>query len=236
VSIGVVIPAAGIGKRMNSTTPKQLLELSGKPILIHTLEVFEQHSRIDEITVVTNKDSYKQVEMMMNQYRLKKVKRIVIGGKERQDSVFAGADATPTEWILVHDAVRAFVTIREIDHLINSVVGKHQAGTLAVPVKDTIKRVNADGMVEETLNRKQLWSILTPQMVERNLLLHAHEQALDQQTMATDDAMLVEMMGVPVCVVEGEYTNIKITTPDDIFLGEAILAKTKRQKGSVKST
>jgi 2-C-methyl-D-erythritol 4-phosphate cytidylyltransferase len=226
-----VIPAAGIGKRMNSTTPKQFLELFGKPILIHTLEVFQQHSLIDEITVVTNEASYAQVKLFVERYELSKVKQIVIGGKERQDSVYVGVVATNSDWIMVHDAVRAFITPEEISRLVEAGKGNHQAVTLAVPVKDTIKKVNRNGVVEETLKRDQLWSIQTPQLIHRALLLHAHEQAAKQHVNATDDAMLIELLGESVHVVEGEYTNIKITTPDDIYLGEAILAK--RQKGSV---
>ncbi|WP_338055296.1 2-C-methyl-D-erythritol 4-phosphate cytidylyltransferase [Shimazuella alba] len=231
MGIGVVIPAAGIGKRMNSTIPKQFLELSGKPILIHTLEVFQQHILIDEITVVTNEASFSQVKLFVERYELNKVKQIVIGGKERQDSVYVGVVATNTDWIMVHDAVRAFITPEEISRLVEAGKGNHQAVTLAVPVKDTIKKVNRNGVVEETLKRDQLWSIQTPQLIHRALLLHAHEQASKQHVNATDDAMLIELLGEPVHVVEGEYTNIKVTTPDDIYLGEAILAK--RQKGSV---
>ncbi|MCH5585908.1 2-C-methyl-D-erythritol 4-phosphate cytidylyltransferase [Shimazuella sp. AN120528] len=234
VAIGVVILAAGIGKRMNSTTPKQFLELLKKPILIHSLEVFEQHPLISQISVVTNEASYNHVEHLIQKYHLKKVKRIVMGGKERQNSVYAGVTATPTEWVLVHDAVRAFVTADEITTLIQAVNENQPAATLAVPVKDTIKRVNEFGIVEETLNRKELWIIQTPQMFDRELLLGAHQRAESQDVLATDDAMLVEMLGDSVKVVRGEYTNIKITTPDDIFLGEAILAK--RRKGSVQTT
>jgi 2-C-methyl-D-erythritol 4-phosphate cytidylyltransferase len=234
VEVGVVILAAGVGKRMNSTTPKQFLKLQGKPILIHTLETFEQHPHISQITVVTNQDSLAQVNHMLHEYGLQKVKQVVMGGEERQNSVYAGIKVTETGLVMVHDAVRAFVTADEITALIQAVNEHQPAATLAVPVKDTIKKVNETGMVEETLNRKELWSIQTPQMFDRYLLLRAHQQAESQATLATDDAMLVEMLGDSVKVVRGEYTNIKITTPDDIFLGEAILAK--REKGSVQTT
>lgn len=234
VAVGVVILAAGVGKRMNSTTPKQFLKLQGKPILIHTLETFEKHPHISQITVVTNQDSFAQVDHMLQEYGLQKVKQVVMGGEERQDSVYAGIKVTQTKLVMVHDAVRAFVTSDEISALIEAVNENNPAATLAVPVKDTIKKVNEAGMVEETLNRQELWSIQTPQMFERSLLLRAHQQAVVHDVSATDDAMLVEMLGDSVKVVRGEYTNIKITTPDDIFLGEAILAK--REKGSVQTT
>lgn len=234
VAVGVVILAAGVGKRMNSTTPKQFLKLQGKPILIHTLETFEKHPRISQITLVTNQDSFEQVDNMLREYSLQKVKQVVVGGEERQDSVYAGIKVTQTELVMVHDAVRAFVTLGEISALIQTVNENQLAATLAVPVKDTIKKVNEAGIVVETLNRQELWSIQTPQMFERSLLLRAHQQAVVDGVLATDDAMLVELLGNSVKIVRGEYTNIKITTPDDIFLGEAILAK--REKGSVKTT
>jgi 2-C-methyl-D-erythritol 4-phosphate cytidylyltransferase len=234
VEIGVVIPAAGVGKRMNSTTPKQFLDLLGKPILIHTLEVFEQHPLISEINIVTNEDNMNHLESLIRKYNLKKVKKIVRGGKERQDSVHAGVVATQTEWVMVHDAARAFITSAEISSLIQAVNDQQLAATLAVPVKDTIKRVNHANVVEETLDREQLWSIQTPQLFHRKILLHAHQHAEKHNLAGTDDAMLVEWLSIPVKVVEGNYTNLKITTPEDILLGETIL--TKRRKGSEQTT
>jgi 2-C-methyl-D-erythritol 4-phosphate cytidylyltransferase len=234
VEIGVVIPAAGVGKRMNSTTPKQFMHVLGKPILIYTLEVFEQHPEITEICIVTNGNSYDVVKELVQTYQLKKVTHVVIGGKERQDSVYAGICSLATKWVMVHDAVRAFLTPTEIDRLIAVVDEQQPAATLAVPVKDTIKRVDDAGNVTETLPRTELWAIQTPQMFERALLLRAHQYAQQQGVIATDDAMLVEALGIPVKVVNGEYTNIKITTPEDIFVGEAIL--TKQKKGSVSSS
>jgi 2-C-methyl-D-erythritol 4-phosphate cytidylyltransferase len=234
VAIGVVIPAAGVGKRMNSTTPKQFMDLLGKPILIHTLEVFEQHEAVAEICIVTNDTSYNDVDELVQKYQLKKVTHVVIGGSERQDSVYAGICALSTKWVMVHDAVRAFLTATEVDSLIDAVDEQHPAATLAVPVKDTIKRVDEKGNVKETLLRDELWAIQTPQMFDRKLLLRAHQHAQAQVFMGTDDAMLVEALDVPVKVVQGEYTNIKITTPEDIFVGEAIL--TKQKKGSVASS
>ncbi|WP_037465077.1 2-C-methyl-D-erythritol 4-phosphate cytidylyltransferase [Shimazuella kribbensis] len=234
MEIGVVIPAAGVGKRMNSITPKQFLELFGKPILIHTLEVFDEHPFITEINVVTNQENVKQVEKLIRKYNLKKVKQVVRGGKERQDSVYAGVVATQTEWVMVHDAVRAFVTAAEISALIRAVNDQQLAATLAVPIKDTIKRVNHAKIVVETLEREQLWSIQTPQLFHRKILLDAHQYAEEQNLVGTDDAMLVENLSIPVKVVEGAYTNLKITTPEDILLGETILAK--RMKGSEQTT
>jgi 2-C-methyl-D-erythritol 4-phosphate cytidylyltransferase len=225
VSVGVVIPAAGIGKRMCSTTPKQFLTLSGEPILVHTLHIFEHHPDITEIIVVANREDKSFVKELLAKKGLSKVKRIVIGGRERQDSVYQGVLATTTEWVLVHDGVRPFVSQVAVTRLINAMKEGERAATLAVPVKDTIKRVSPTRVVEETLDRSNLWNIQTPQVFSKNLLLSAHQHAIEYEIMATDDAMLVEAIGEKVHVVEGEYTNLKITTPEDLLIGEAILAR-----------
>lgn len=232
VSIGVVIPAAGIGKRMNSTTPKQFLTLSGEPILLHTLKIFEHHEEITEIVVVANVESQSFVIELLTKNKIQKVKNVVVGGKERQDSVYQGVLATTTDMVLIHDAVRPFVSANALSRLIGAMREGLSAATLAVPVKDTIKRVSKYSVVQETLERDDLWSIQTPQAFTKSLLLAAHQNAFDKNIVATDDAMLIEMLGEKVYVVEGEYTNIKITTPDDILIGETILAR--HRKGSVR--
>jgi 2-C-methyl-D-erythritol 4-phosphate cytidylyltransferase len=151
---------------------------------------------------------------------LYKVKRIVPGGRERQESVRLGLKELDTDWVLVHDAVRPFVSHEAISRLLDA-VRMHGAAILAVPVKDTVKLVNDAGIVEGTPDRKRLWAVQTPQAFRREWLVKAHEQASGEPA-ATDDAMLVEQLGIDVRVVEGEYTNIKLTTPDDLIWAEAI--------------
>lgn len=225
VNLGVVIPAAGIGKRMNSTTPKQFLTLDGEPILVHTVAIFEQHPAISEIILVTNAEYMHLVQDLVNQKKFKKVQKIIIGGRERQNSVYQGVLSSSMDFVLVHDAVRPFVSKKSLDDLVVALEAGKQAATLAVPVKETIKRVDESGKVKETLNRVDLWSTQTPQAFSRELLLTAHQFALSKGIEATDDAMLVEALGESVFVVEGDYTNIKITTPEDILIGETIYGK-----------
>ncbi len=227
MNIGVVIPAAGIGKRMNSATPKQFLLLNGEPILSHTIQIFEHHPLVSEIIIVTNEQSMAFVTELVTRGSFHKVKDIILGGKERQDSVHQGVLATRAEWVFVHDAVRPFVSEGSINDIATSLMAGKQAVTLAVPVKETVKQVDSSGKITQTLDRASLWSTQTPQAFSRQLLLKAHQYAVEQNLAATDDAMLVETMGEMVYVVKGEYTNIKITTPEDLIIGEAILERKK---------
>lgn len=221
MSVGVVIPAAGQGKRMGSKVSKQFLLLDGHPILIHTLRLFETHPQVDEIILVMKKDELAGTKEMLRSYGFTKINAVVEGGRERQESVYMGLQHCQSEWILIHDAVRPFVTHEALDRLIEE-IKRTQAAILAVPVKDTIKQINGDGWVSHTPARSELVSVQTPQGFGRELILRAHREAHGQSEWATDDSMLIEQMGIPVKVVEGEYTNIKITTPEDLVLAEKI--------------
>lgn len=221
MSVGVVIPAAGQGKRMGSTVSKQFLLLDGHPILIHTLQLFENHPQVDEIILVMKKEELPGTKEMLCSYGFTKIKAVVEGGRERQESVYMGLQHCQSDWILIHDAVRPFVTHEALDCLIQE-VKVSQAAILAVPVKDTIKQINGDGWVTHTPVRSELVSVQTPQGFKRDLILHAHREAHGKSEWATDDSMLIEQMGIPVKVIEGEYTNIKITTPEDLVLAEKI--------------
>ncbi|MDQ0418240.1 2-C-methyl-D-erythritol 4-phosphate cytidylyltransferase [Croceifilum oryzae] len=221
MSVGVVIPAAGQGKRMGSKVSKQFLLLDGQPILVHTLRLFETHPQVDEIILVMKKEEIRGTEEMLRSYGFAKVKAIVEGGKERQESVHMGLQHCQSDWILIHDAVRPFVTHEALDRLIRE-VKVTKAAILAVPVKDTIKQINSEGWVTSTPARSELISVQTPQGFSRDLIVQAHEKALEDPNWATDDSMLIEQIGFPVKVVEGEYNNIKITTPEDLVLAEKI--------------
>jgi 2-C-methyl-D-erythritol 4-phosphate cytidylyltransferase len=220
LSVGVVIPAAGQGKRMGTKESKQFLLFQGEPVLLHTLRIFETHPDVDKIVVVAPEREIERIRCLAEEAGLHKVKRIVPGGRERQESVRLGLMELDTDWVLVHDAVRPFVSHEAISRLLDA-VRMHGAAILAVPVKDTVKLVNDAGIVEGTPDRKRLWAVQTPQAFRREWLVEAHEQASGEPT-ATDDAMLVEQLGIDVRVVEGEYTNIKLTTPDDLIWAEAI--------------
>jgi len=219
--IAVIIAAAGSGNRMGSGIPKQYLEIMGKPVLTRAVEAFVQNASTDEIYVVVNED---YVETSRKEYRNSKIKQIVSGGAERQDSVYAALSVLPADvdFVLVHDGARPFVTNAAIDALIESAVS-HGAAVMAVPVKDTIKAAE-DEIFTNTLDRSRLYAIQTPQGFRRKLLITAYQKAFEENFYGTDDAVLVEKMGEKVYLVKGDYNNIKITTKEDVAVGEAIVA------------
>jgi 2-C-methyl-D-erythritol 4-phosphate cytidylyltransferase len=222
VTVGVIIPAAGRGKRMGAPVNKPFLPLGGQPVLLHTLRVFDTHPQVDEIVVVSAARETERVKELLRNQGLSKVTQVIPGGAERQESVFRGLKVLSTEWVLVHDAVRPFVTHELIDSLLRA-VRLHEAAVLAVPLKDTVKMVGEAGVVEKTPDRRRLWAVQTPQAFRRTLLEDAHRRAAEVGLVGTDDAMLVEELGAEVRVVPGDYANIKLTTPEDLAIAEAIL-------------
>lgn len=224
--VTALIPAAGMGKRMGKAVAKQFLPLGDKPMLAHTLLVFQASPEIDEIIpILSQEDMENCLRQVIERYHITKVKTLVVGGKERQDSVANGLKkvGTDSSIVLVHDGVRPFVT----PAMIRDAVYHAKQGisvTVGVPVKDTIKEVDAEGFVRKTLDRSRLWAIQTPQAFPVKVLRHAHEAAL-AHAHGTDDAMLVERSGVKVQVIMGSYENIKITTPEDLVVAEEILKR-----------
>ncbi|NNU90934.1 MULTISPECIES: 2-C-methyl-D-erythritol 4-phosphate cytidylyltransferase [Anoxybacillus] len=218
----VVIPAAGQGKRMNAGINKQFIELEGIPVIIHTLRVFERDDFCQGVVLVINDQERDQFVRMLRCFEIKKVNALVSGGEERQQSVYNGLKAVNDGHIvLIHDGARPFVTIKKIHELVHA-TKETGAAVLAVPVKDTMKQV-VDGHIEKTVDRSSLWAVQTPQAFSMSLILNAHERAKKERFIGTDDASLVERMGHRVVIVEGEYTNIKLTTPEDLLFAEAIL-------------
>ncbi|PTX58151.1 2-C-methyl-D-erythritol 4-phosphate cytidylyltransferase [Melghirimyces profundicolus] len=222
MKVSVVIPAAGQGRRMGGSVAKQFLDLCGEPVLIRTLRVFLDHPLISRAVLAVSPGTEEEVRCLLDRFRVP-AERVTVtaGGKERQDSVRNGLDQLEEEWVLVHDAVRPFVTRDQITSLVEQ-VQIHDAAVLAVPVKDTIKEVTSSKTVAGTLERSRLWAVQTPQAFRRTLLVQAHREGKKRGIAATDDAMLVEAMGVEVRVVEGDYSNLKLTTPEDLVLAEAI--------------
>lgn len=218
-SLGVIVVAAGKGTRMGTAESKQYLLLQDKPILVHTLERFNSLSLVAEIVLVTGAEDVARCQEWTQQYGLQKVTAVIAGGTERQYSVQKGLNAIHTEWVMVHDGVRPFVEEHDIEACYQEAL-KTGAAVLAVPVKDTIKQVNTSGTIVATPDRQSLWAIQTPQTFRHADLVRAHEEADQSSFVGTDDAMLVERLGVPVKVVQGSYTNIKITTPEDLAYGE----------------
>ncbi|MBC8580995.1 MULTISPECIES: 2-C-methyl-D-erythritol 4-phosphate cytidylyltransferase [Zhenhengia] len=223
--ISAIVVAGGSGSRMGTSTKKQYLKIKDKEILVYTVECFQNMPEIQEIVVVTGKEDITYVEKLLKDtYKLNKVSYIVAGGKERQDSVYNGIQAADekSDYLVIHDGARPLIT-KEVVRAGLDMAYAHRASIIAVPVKDTIKLVSKDGKVEDTPDRSSLWSVQTPQIFEKELIIHAHEYAKEHGLSVTDDSMLVEAIGVPVYIVEGEYTNIKITTPEDLIIAEKML-------------
>lgn len=217
--------AAGQGKRMGTKTAKQFLDLKGRPILYYSLKAFEE-SCVDRIVLVTSENNiaYCQKEIV-DKYNLTKVTNIVAGGKERYHSVYNALCAIgDAELVLVHDGARPFVDNRMIDESCE-IAREYGAAIVGMPVKDTIKVVNGDKEVVDTPNRSILWQIQTPQTFRFDLLKNAYENMMKNEDCSiTDDSMVMEKYGDCIChVVEGDYRNIKITTPEDLILAEALL-------------
>ncbi|WP_170220278.1 2-C-methyl-D-erythritol 4-phosphate cytidylyltransferase [Paenibacillus anaericanus] len=226
---GVIVVAAGRGTRMGSKESKQYLMLQDKPIVIHTLEVFDRHPLITEIILVTGAQDVERCLSWIHEFGMTKKIKVIAGGAERQHSVYQGLLHMNSPWVLVHDGVRPFVTQQQVTSCYEAAV-QHGAAVLAVPVKDTVKQVDGQGWVTATPDRRSLWAIQTPQAFRRSELIQAHEVAEEEGFIGTDDSMLIERLGVQVMVVEGGYANIKITTPEDLDYAEFIRMK-KELKG-----
>jgi 2-C-methyl-D-erythritol 4-phosphate cytidylyltransferase len=228
-----VIVSAGKSHRFKEGTKKQFLPLSGKPILARTLDPFEASPLIRSIyLVVGSEDMEFCLREIIEKYRYRKISRIVPGGKTRQESVNRGIDAVPADAdiISIHDGVRPFVTREMIE---DSVLGalRFEAVVMAVPVKDTIKMVQPDGAVLQTLDREPLWQVQTPQTFRASLIREAYDRAVGDGFVGTDDASLVERLGAKVHVLPGSYVNIKITTPEDLILAQFIMQQNEAPSG-----
>ena len=220
-----VIVSAGKGLRFMEGKKKQFHFLGGKPILAHTLDKFETCPLIRSILLVVGQEDMDYcLKEIIEQYKFQKISQIVPGGKRRQESVKNGIDALPkdTDVVAIHDGVRPFVTKAMIEDTIHS-AERVGAVVLAMPVKDTIKVSNPDGTVLKTLDRESLWQIQTPQTFRVSVIKEAYYRAAEDGFVGTDDASLVERLGVKVHILPGSYTNIKITTPEDLFLANLFL-------------
>jgi len=219
-----IIAAAGTGSRMASDRPKQFLHLAGIPIVFHTLAVFEQCESIQEVIVVLPAEEAAAFLTLAGKRSLRKLSRVVNGGTTRADSVKRGLMAirpATAGIVAVHDGVRPFVTVDEIDSVV-AAAETNGAAILVAPVTDTIKQVG-DGSVVQTLERQELRRALTPQCFRYELLRKAYEHADVNDPALTDESALVERIGTRVNIIEGSSRNIKITTPQDLLIAEAFL-------------
>lgn len=230
-----IIPAGGAGKRMGAGTPKQYLSLAGIPILVHTLRVFQCSTLIDEILLVAPEADIPDVRRdLVQRYRISKVRFVLHGGRERQDSVRNALMhlRDEDEEIVIHDGVRPFVTLDLIER---AVAGAKEFGavTVGVPIRDTVKAVDADGGVVKTVSRDGLWLTQTPQAFRREVILAAYARAEADRFYGTDDASLVERTGISVRMIPGDGDNIKVTMPEDLVRGELILGRMGTPCGKV---
>jgi 2-C-methyl-D-erythritol 4-phosphate cytidylyltransferase len=247
-----IVLAAGTGKRMRNSTAKQYLLLGGKPIIYYSLKAFEE-STVDEIVLVVGKNEIDYCKKsIVEEYNFKKVHHIIEGGKERYHSVYNGLKEIKFDCnVLIHDGVRPFISIDIIEVVIKN-LEYHGACVVGVPIKDTIKFVNSEGIVTDTPDRNKIWSIQTPQAFSYDIIMKAYCMLMDEVAYnreeingfnkasvkisndkskedirhlnITDDAMVVEnTMNYPIKMIMGSYRNIKITTPEDIIIGEALL-------------
>lgn len=223
VKVTAVIVAAGSGKRMQSSIPKQFLLLRGKPVLWHTLSVFEGCEIIEGIVLVANRTEISFLE------DFKKIKKVVVGGKHRQDSSLNGlcAVGSETEIVVFHDGARPFVRRETILRCVRQ-ARETGAAICATRPKETVKEGAEGNLVGGTLDRRNLWLAQTPQTFRIDLIRKGFENARGKGLKVTDEAMLIEELGQPVRIVEGNEENIKITTPYDLVLAEAILKKARR--------
>ena len=224
MKVGAIIPAAGRGKRIGASVPKQFLEIQGKPLLHHTLTVFASCKLIDYVVLVMPRADVDEMgKDWLNKYEI--VREVVVGGEQRQDSVYNGFNSLEegTDIVVVHDGVRPFTTPQMIIATVEA-AQQHGAAITAIPVSDTVKQA-ADGFVKQTVSRDGLWRVQTPQAFQYGLLQQAFKKAKKDSYYGTDEGSLVEYLGERVKIVPGSELNIKITRKEDLVLGESLLSR-----------
>ncbi len=220
----LLIPAAGIGRRMGSDRNKLLLTLRSQPLITWTLLAAEAARHITWIGIIAQPSDWLDLKEILVRLSLTKPVQLIQGGVTRQESVYKGLQALPqaAEQVLIHDGARCLATPDLLDRCAEAI--RHCSGLIAaVPVKDTIKVVDETGLIQSTLLRRQLWAAQTPQAFDVHLLKQCHAEGCRQGWEVTDDAALFEKCGLPVQIVEGEETNLKLTTPVDLAIAEFIL-------------
>ncbi|CDZ74779.1 2-C-methyl-D-erythritol 4-phosphate cytidylyltransferase [Peptoniphilus sp. ING2-D1G] len=225
-----IVAAAGMGTRMKNKINKQFLEIGGFPILAHTLKKIESSKYVDFIIILIKQSDISYVGSILHKYKINLPFKIVYGGEERQDSVYNGLMNLPeeTKIVVTHDGARPNVSVEKVNLAIESVF-ETGACTLANRVKDTIKVSSNGKTVDYTPNRDELWAVQTPQVFFKDILLKAYKQAYEENYYGTDDCSLVEKTGRKVKLILNDYSNIKITTPEDLVLAEALIEENKSE-------
>lgn len=231
MQVTAIVLAAGKGRRLGFKASKPLVKIESQPSIAYCLKALDIHPDIKNIVVVVNKDNLKGILAAIKKYKINKAKSIVLGGKRRQDSVLCGLKKASSGYVLIHDAARPFIDKRSLFSVIRE-AQKSGAAILGVPVKATVKKVlsrktskfqGPTCFVKNTLDRTKLWEAQTPQVFKKDLILKAYHKF--SKGLFTDDASLVEKLGKRVRLIKGSYFNIKITTPEDLILAEAIAKK-----------
>ncbi len=226
MTVIAIIPAAGSGTRMGANVPKSLMPIAGVPLIIHTLRKFDAAKLVDEVVIATSEALLTQLPDLIQLHGIRKVSAIVLGGKERQDSVrmgFEACDPDQCEIVMVHDAARPLVSPDEIDATV-AAARKTGAAILGAPLKETIKHVESD-LIVKTIDRSVLWGAQTPQAFRYEIFARAVAESLHHNFLGTDESAIVERTGTKVTMVRGSYRNIKVTTPEDAEIAEMWLSK-----------
>jgi len=226
-NVVAIIVAGGFGKRMTTSIAKQYLLLNGIPVLSHTISRFEEASSVNDIILVVPPGDSEYVQRsIVEKFNLSKVRHVVEGGSQRQDSVRNGLAMVDNGdgIVLIHDGARPFITPDLIDRSVER-ARKSSALVLGIPASDTVKSVEEKNFIKKTLKRESVWLAQTPQVFRIDIIKKAYERAYDEGFYGTDDAEVVERMGITVEIMRGSTANIKITTPEDLVLGEFLMGK-----------
>jgi len=223
-SFTLIIPAAGIGKRMGSDTPKPYLMLKGKSVLEHTLSCFRDIDSLKQVIVSTSVSYHDQTSEILNRLFDEVETAVVEGGERRQDSIYNAFQevSESIHYVAIHDAVRPFIRAGRITECLNATTGTG-AAIIGVPVKDTIKQVDTEHIISHTPDRSALWQAQTPQIFRKDLYNQAYNYAIDHNVEVTDDASLFEAAGMDVRIVEGDRENLKLTYPVDFRIAEMLV-------------
>ena len=222
MSVSGIIVAAGTGSRMGAGINKVYMPVADKCVLWYTVNAFYKSCAVDELVIVTGAEDIQKCRNLTEKFDIEC--KITEGGATRQDSVLNGLKAAGYDYAAVHDGARALITPEEVKNVINA-AKEYGAAALGVRPKDTVKTSDSDGFIHKTVLRESAYLIQTPQVFLRKDLIKAHEAAKFDGFSATDDCMLMERMGIKIKIVEGNYENIKLTTPEDMYTAERILKK-----------
>lgn len=226
--VSAVIAAGGRGTRMGAGFNKVFMKLDKEEILLHTMRTFNESPFVDEIVVVTGVNDVERVRQLADENRISKLAAVAVGGATRRASVYNGICSSSGDIVAIHDGARCLVSAEEIERVISD-CKEYGAAALGVTCKDTLKAADENGFIAGTIDRSRTYRIQTPQVFKRDMIVEAHEKAIEEHFEPTDDCALIERYGGKVKITEGSYDNIKLTTPEDIAVAEKILER-KKQK------